>query len=138
MKWLDEKRPQINGQPAYGDGAGLGVLPYLEMMPKSNGLTLIRVLLATDYNTFGEFSNFVDTRMVPNHLEEYHKDPEEFFKKFFDYEPPGAAKMEKAKQAAAVRPGLKPIATMSPTARSRSIKPASDAGKSQLSLEDFL
>ena len=91
MKMFDEARPQINNMPAYGNPA-IAVLPNLQMMPKSHGLTLVSAMLCNGGNSFSWYSNFADTASIPNLLTRYHNDPEEFLENFFDYTIPSKEK----------------------------------------------
>lgn len=103
MKMFDPERPQINGQPAYGNPA-LAVLPRLQMMPKSHGLTEVSAMLSVGGFTFSWFSNYTDTSMIPNLLSRYHSDPESFLQSFFDYKIP----QEKEKEEKIERLNFKP------------------------------
>lgn len=93
MKLFDAERPLINHQPSYG-APPLAVLPRLQMMPKSHGLTEVSVMLSTGGYTFAWFTNYADTNMIPSLLNRYHSDPEEFLENFFDYKIPSNYRIE--------------------------------------------
>ena len=94
MKLFDENRPRINNQPAYGSPP-VAVLPHLQMMPKSHGLTLVSAMLFVGDSSFTWFTNYADTSMIPNLLSRYHANPEEFLESFFNYKIPDKQKIER-------------------------------------------
>jgi len=99
MHTTDPLRPQVNNQPAYGNGPHYP-LPALTIAIADADFVVISCHLAVEYNCFRCYQAKLPLAQVQAALLAYYNNPEDFFLKAFEYTPPMAIATAKAKAKA--------------------------------------